>query len=248
MEWIEGRNPVRELLRAGRRRALEVVLAEGIGGKDIDALEKRAASLGVRTSRAPRRVLDQRSDGAVHQGVMARCEPYPYSSLEDLLDCARSRREDLFIVFADHIEDPHNLGSLIRTAEEAGVHGVIIPNRRAAPVTPAVVKASAGATEHMQVARVTNLVRTAERLKVEHVWFFGADAGGVPVYDVNLSGPVALCVGGEARGLSRLLAETCDEVVALPSRGRIGSLNASVAGAVLMYEVVRRRTVDLNSD
>ncbi len=241
MEWIEGRNPVREVLRAGLRQIQELTLAEGIGGRDIESLERMARSEGVQVSRVARGVMDNRSSGPVHQGVMARCESYPYSTVEAILQAAQGRQEAPFILFADHIQDPHNLGSLIRTAEEAGVHGVIIPERRATPVTPAVVKASAGATEYMQVARVTNLVRTAKRLKEEHVWFFGADAGGTPVYEVELSGAIAVCVGNEGRGLGRLLSETCDQLVALPSRGRIGSLNASVAGAVLMYEVVRRR-------
>lgn len=240
-DQVEGRNPVRELLLARRREVFRMYLAEGMQQSDADELGSMAEDAGVSVRSVSRRVLDQMAESGAHQGVLVTCGPYPYCTVEDVLNRATSAGEDPFIVVAAHIQDPQNLGAIIRTSEEAGVHGVIIPRRRAAHITPAVVKASAGASEYMHVALVTNLVRTVRRLQEERIWMFAGDAAGVPVYDVNLSGAVGLCIGSEGEGVPRLLGQTCDGLVSVPSRGRVGSLNASAAGAVLMYEVVRRR-------
>lgn len=241
LDQIEGKNPVKEALQAGRREIFQMYLAEGLAKADLDELQTMARDAGIRVKYVPRQVLDRMAQSDAHQGVLVTCEQYPYCTVEDVLSRARTAGEDPFIVVAAHIQDPQNLGAIIRTAEEAGVHGVIVPRRRAAHITPAVVKASAGASEYMRVALVTNLVRTVRHLQDERVWVFAGDSDGEPVYDVDLSGAVALCIGSEGEGVPRLLAETCDGLVAIPSRGRVGSLNASAAGAVLMYEVVRRR-------
>ena len=241
MEQIAGLRPVEEALRAGKRRINGIYLSADRADSESEQLAKLALSKGVPVRKIPRDHLDRKATISVHQGVLAVCAEYPYCSLQDILDISRQRAEDPFILIAANVQDPYNLGSLIRTAGETGVHGVIIPKRRAAPITPTVVKASAGATEYMQVARVTNLVRTVKDLKQRHVWVFAGEADGDSIYDVNLSGGIALVVGSEGSGVPRLLTETCDGLVALPSKGSVGSLNASVAGALLMYEVLRRR-------
>lgn len=240
-EQIEGRNPVLEALRA-ERPLNKMLVARGAGEGSIRAILALAREQGVLVQEVERVRLDTMSEGRVHQGVIALAAPRRYAEPEDLLARARERDQDPFLLVLDGIEDPHNLGSLLRTAECAGVHGAILPERRAAPITPAVVKSSAGAVEHLPVARVTNLVQTLEWLKEQGVWIFGADAEGPQLYtEARLTGPVALVIGGEGKGIGRLVREHCDGLVRLPLHGNVTSLNASVAGGILLYEVLRQR-------
>lgn len=240
LRLIEGWNPVLEALRAGRR--LERIWLAADRNKNAAALRGLAAERGVPVEVVERTRLERMAASAEHQGVLAWAPPYRYSSVDDILAVAAERGEPPFLLILDHIEDPQNLGSLIRTAECAGVHGAIIPSRRAAGITPAVGKASAGAIEYLPVAQVSNLVQEMDRLKEQGIWMVGAHmAGEKSLFEADLSGPVGLVIGAEGKGLSRLVAEHCDILVRIPMAGRINSLNASVAGALLMYEVVRRR-------
>ncbi|MFO7941130.1 MAG: 23S rRNA (guanosine(2251)-2'-O)-methyltransferase RlmB [Bacillota bacterium] len=243
LEPIWGRRPVTEALKAARRRIHRVYLARGAQSGDISQIADMAERTGIEIRRVERRELNRYLGGEddVHQGVVALADPYPYVDVETILAHARRAEEAPFLVVGAHIKDPHNLGSILRTAECAGVHGVILPKRRAVGITPTVVRVSAGASEHMAVARVTNLVRTMEELKDRHLWVYGAQVGGESVYDTDLGGGVVLCFGSEGSGLPRLLAETCDALVELPLRGRVRSLNVGVAAGITIYEVLRRR-------
>lgn len=185
--------------------------------------------------------LDQLSETGKHQGVVAYAAAYTYAEVEDVLAAARSKNEAPFIFLLDNIEDPHNLGAIIRTANLAGAHGVIIPKNRAAGLTAAVARASAGALNYTPVARVTNLAQTMEALKKEGLWFVCADMGGTTMYQLDLTGPIGLVIGNEADGVGRLVREKCDFVASIPMKGDIDSLNASVAAGVLAYEIVRQR-------
>lgn len=185
--------------------------------------------------------LDHLSETGKHQGVIAIAAAYEYSTVEQMLENARSRGEAPFLILLDGIEDPHNLGAIIRTANQAGAHGVIIPKRRAVGLTATVAKASAGALNYTPVARVTNLVSTMESLKKEGLWFVCADMGGTSMYDLDLKGSIGLVIGSEGEGVSRLVRETCDFIAAIPMKGEIDSLNASVAAGILAYEIVRQR-------
>lgn len=185
--------------------------------------------------------LAQLSETGRHQGVIAYAAAYEYSEVSDMVELARERGEDPFIILLDNIEDPHNLGAIIRTANLAGAHGVIIPKRRAVGLTATVAKTSAGALNYTPVAKVTNLKKTMEELKKEGLWFVCADMGGEAMYDLNLTGPIGLVIGNEGEGVSRLVKETCDFVASIPMKGDIDSLNASVATGVLAYEIVRQR-------
>ena len=176
-----------------------------------------------------------------HQGLLAYASSADYSSVDDILECARSRGEAPFVILLDGITDPHNLGAIIRSAECAGAHGVIVPERRSAGLNPACVKAAAGALEYIKVARVTNLCRTIEELRQKGVWIYAADMDGENVYEADLSGPCGLVIGAEGEGISRLVQESCDKILSIPMRGKINSLNASVAAGILMYEVIRNR-------
>ncbi len=238
---IEGKQPVREALRSNRRRIHHLQISQRVSRSDVEDLLQEAARQEIEVSWVRESTVQKQSRIDSHQGVVAICEPFRYGSVEEVLSRANREGVPPMILVAAHIQDPQNLGALIRTAEVAGAHGVIIPRRRAAGVTSAVVKASAGATEHMPVVRVTNLVRTVKQLKDRRIWFYGGDVEGRCLYDVRLDGAVGLCVGSEGTGLPRLLKETCDGLVRIPQKGQIESLNVSVAGAVLMYEVVRRR-------
>ena len=240
-DQIEGRQPVREALRAQKRRVLEIQVASGIQRSDIEELLDSGLRQGAEISWTSRDILDREAKTGAHQGVIALCEPYPYEPVSQLMEAAARSESPPFLLVAAHIKDPQNLGALIRTAETAGVDGVIIPKRRAVGITPAVVKASAGATEHLSISMVTNLVRTVNQLKERRVWFYGADMNGETLYDVRLDGAIGLCVGSEGSGLPRLLKESCDGLVSIPLCGSIESLNVSAAGAVVMFEVVRRR-------
>ena len=243
MEILYGRNAVYEALRAGRRRCENVLIAEGIqesgtASRILALAEERGTSI----KRVTRRQLDQL--GAVnHQGVAAQVDPYPYVELDDMLDLAEQRDEFPFLLLLDCLQDPQNLGTLLRTAEAVAVHGVVIPRRRAAQVTPAVSNASAGAVEHLLIAQVTNLVRTMGELKELGVWIVGLEhAPEAQDYrEADLNMPLALVVGSEGRGLGRLVRERCDFLIQLPMRGSINSLNASVAGSIPLYEAWQQR-------
>lgn len=244
-ELIYGRQPVREMLRAQRRQAFKLLLAHavkttGIVG-EILALARQAR---VPVQLVNRQELDKLSGGANHQGLAAEVSGYPYVELGDLLTAAKQEGAPPFVLLLDHLQDPQNLGSLLRSAEAVGVHGVVIPDRRATGVTPAAVRASAGAAEHLRVVRVTNLVRAMEVLKAEGVWLAGLDpVPGAEFYtEADLSGSLGLVLGSEGQGLSRLVRESCDFLVMLPMRGQIESLNASAAGAIALYEAYRQRT------
>lgn len=239
-ETIEGRNAVLETLRSGRR-VYRIWIQADAKGHAIQEIRRLAAEQRIPMEEMDSRAMAQRSESGYPQGIIASIEAWKYASISDLLK--RAEGEKPFLLLLDGLEDPQNFGSLLRTAEAAGVHGVIIPEHRAVGLTPAVARASAGAMEYVPVARVTNLVRTMEELKKEGLWFVGADMDGDDLWScpVDLSGPLGLVVGGEGKGLSRLVREHCDALVSLPMRGRIGSLNASVAGGILLYETVRKR-------
>ncbi|MCS7220617.1 MAG: 23S rRNA (guanosine(2251)-2'-O)-methyltransferase RlmB [Anaerolineae bacterium] len=242
-EILYGRHAVLEALRAKRRRALRLFLAEGVQerGTVLEILEI-AHQRGIPVQRVRRGELD-RLGTTDHQGVAMEATPFPYVELEDILTAAAARSELPFLLLLDHLQDPQNLGTLLRTAEAVGVHGVVLPERRAAGVTPAVSNVSAGAVEHLHVARVTNLVQTIEKLKRAGVWVIGLErtASAIPYDRADLSGPLALVVGSEGGGMSRLVREHCDWLVMLPMFGRINSLNAAVAGSIVLYTAVHAR-------
>jgi 23S rRNA (guanosine2251-2'-O)-methyltransferase len=243
-EVVYGRQPVRETLRAGRRQVYKLLLAKGVKPtgivRDILSLARVA---GVAIQDVDRQALDKLGDEANHQGLAAEVSAYPYVDLVDLLQAAEEAGEAPFLLLLDHIQDPQNLGSLLRSAEAAGVQGVILPERRATGVTPAAVRASAGAAEHLSVVMVTNLVRTMEWLKEQGVWIAGLEAlPEAKLYTrANLTGSLGVVVGSEGQGLARLVRETCDFLIRLPMYGRVESLNAGVAGAVALYEARRQR-------
>jgi 23S rRNA (guanosine2251-2'-O)-methyltransferase len=243
-ESLYGRQPVRETLRAGRRQVFKLLLAQGIRPTGIvGQILALAKQNKVPVQIVDRKDLDRLGGEVNHQGLAAEVSGYPYVDLAALLDTAAQASELPFLLLLDHVQDPQNLGSLLRTAEAAGVHGVVIPERRAAGVTPAAVRASAGAAEHMRVAQVTNLVRAMETLKTEGVWLAGLEAlPDAELYsEADLSGPLGLVVGSEGQGLARLVRETCDFLIRLPMRGQVESLNAGVAGAIALYEAHRQR-------
>ena len=243
-DHIEGRNPVREALKAGRpiRR---ILIAEGVSDRGpVAEIVAAAGTAGVKVDRVPRHVLDRMAKGRVHQGVVAEADPYRYRSWEDAVAAAKERGEIPLLLALDGVTDPMNLGSLIRSAEAAGAHAVLVPKRRAAPVTPIVEKASAGAIEHLPVDQVNNLERTLERCKQAGLWVVGL-AGDAPqdIWEcVLLAEPLVLVVGAEGKGISRLISERADALVRIPIAGRVGSLNAAVAGAVALFETLRRRS------
>jgi 23S rRNA (guanosine2251-2'-O)-methyltransferase len=243
-ECLVGRNAVREALRAGRRRVSQVLLAEGMADKGIiTEIEALARAAGVRVARARREELDRLGGELLHQGVAAQVSAYPYCTLEQVLAVPAQCGEAPFFLALDSIQDPQNLGSLLRTAEAVGIHGVILPDRRAAGITPAASRASAGAAEHLHVAQVTNLVRTLEALKEAGVWIVGGEEHpqSVDYRRPALNLPVALVLGSEGQGMRRLVAETCDLLLRIPMRGQVGSLNVSVAGGILLYHLLAAR-------
>jgi 23S rRNA (guanosine2251-2'-O)-methyltransferase len=234
-EWIAGRNPVFECLRAGRRQVFDLRIAQGVQEKGrLAEIIRLCDSANIPKEYVPRQTLDQQSDN--HQGVMLQVSAYPYRSMEEMLALANDRSELPFLLLLDTLQDPQNLGALLRTAEIVGVHGVLLPLRQTATVTPAVVSASSGASEHLLVAQ-TNLAQAIEILKKENVWVIGLDEGprALPPEQVRLDGSLALIVGNEGSGMRRLVAESCDMLLRLPMRGRVGSLNAAVAGSVALY-------------
>lgn len=239
-DYIYGKNPVLEALEAGHETNKLLVLDQS-RDKTIQKIIDLAKSRNILIQFSDRKQLDRLSNGENHQGVIAFISPYEYCTVEDILMEAHRKGDAPFIVVCDEITDPHNLGSIIRSANAAGVHGVIVPKRRSAAVTSTVVKTSCGAIEHVKVARVTNITQTLNMLKKEGVWICGT-AMGAPVYhQTNLKGPIAIIVGNEGSGMGRLVRETCDFMVSLPMLGQVESLNAAVASAIVMYEVVRQR-------
>lgn len=238
---VYGRNPVRELLRSEGRRADEVAVLAGARGPlaEIVSLARRA---GVKVSYRTREQLTAMSGSPHHQGVVARVAEADYAALEDLLAIPARRGEPAFFLALDEVQDPRNLGALLRTAEAVGVHGVVIPKHRAAGLTGAAAKAAMGAVEFLSVARETNLVIALESFKKQGVWVVGGvPKGGACPWQADLGGPICLVLGGEGQGLRPLVARSCDLLVTVPMRGRVGSLNVAVAGAVLCYEVLRQR-------
>jgi 23S rRNA (guanosine2251-2'-O)-methyltransferase len=243
-EVIYGRQPVRETLRAGRRQVYKLIVARGIRSTGIvDQIVSLARAAGTPVQDVDRQELDKLGGEANHQGLAAEVSGYPYADLASLLQAAREAGEAPFLLLLDHLKDPQNLGSLLRSAEAAGVHGVVLPHRRAAGVTPAAVRASAGAAEHLRVAQVTNLVRAMASLKEQSVWLAGLEAlPQAQLYtQADLTGSLGLVIGSEGGGLARLVRERCDFLIRLPMYGQVESLNASVAGAVALYEARRQR-------
>ena len=240
-EYIEGRNAVIEALRAGR--AIDkIYIAKGEVDQTLGHIASKARAQGVVVVETDRRKLDAMSRTHAHQGVVALCAVREYCTVEDLLQRAQEKGEPPFLVMCDEISDPHNLGAIIRTAECVGAHGVIIPKRRSAGLTAVVDKASAGAAEHLPIARVANLSAVIETLKKAGVWVYGAAAEGAsPLWKTDLTGSICIVIGSEGDGISRLVREHCDVLVSIPMKGEISSLNASAAAAVLMYEALRQR-------
>lgn len=238
---IEGRNAVIEALRAGT--AIDkIYIARGETDATLGHIASTARNKGIVVTEADRRKLDGMSRTHSHQGVIAQAAVRAYASVDDILSAARDKGEQPLIVVCDELSDPHNLGAVIRTADAAGAHGVIIPKRRSAGLTAIVGKTSAGAVAHVPVARVPNLPALLKELKEEGVWVFGAAMGGAtPLYQADLKGPAAIVIGSEGSGLGRLVEENCDFTVSIPMFGKINSLNASAAAAVLLYEAVRQR-------
>ena len=237
---IEGRNAVLEAFRSGKPVDKLYVL-DGCQDGPVRTIVREARKHDTIIQFVEKERLSQLSETGRHQGVIAYTAAYEYSEVSDMLELARERGEDPFIILLDNIEDPHNLGAIIRTANLAGAHGVIIPKRRAVGLTATVAKTSAGALNYTPVAKVTNLKKTMEELKKEGLWFVCADMGGEAMYDLNPTGPIGLVIGNEGEGVSRLVKETCDFVASIPMKGDIDSLNASVATGVLAYEIVRQR-------
>jgi 23S rRNA (guanosine2251-2'-O)-methyltransferase len=232
---IYGRNAVIEAIKAGTKIE-KILIQQNIegSGKKVFAMAKDA---GIKVQSVDRKVLDRQSDGNVHQGVLAYIEEFEYADLDDLLKAAEESGESPFVVLLDGIEDPHNLGAIIRTAEASGVHGVIIPKNRAASVNATVMKSSAGAAAHLPVVRVTNLVAAMKELKDLGVWMYGLDMAGEPYREQNYSGGVGIVVGSEGKGLSHIVKNECDFLVSIAMRGKVNSLNASIAAAIVISEV-----------
>ena len=237
---IEGRNPVIEAYRSGKTIDKLFVL-DGCQDGPVKTITREARKQHTIISYVSKERLDQLSETHHHQGVIAIAAAYDYASVDDILAKAREKGEAPFIFLLDGIEDPHNLGAIIRTANLAGAHGVIIPKHRAAGLTATVAKTSAGALNYTPVAKVTNLAQTIEDLKKRGLWFVCADMGGTQMYDLDLKGPIGLVIGNEGNGVGKLIREKCDMIASIPMKGDIDSLNASVAAGVLAYEIVRQR-------
>lgn len=240
---IEGRNAVIEAFRSGREMN-RVYILDGCKDGPIATIRREAEKRKTQVKYVTKERLDQLSSTGKHQGVIALAAAYKYAEIEDMFALAEKRGEQPFLFLLDSIEDPHNLGAIIRTANLAGAHGVIIPKNRAVGLTAAVARASAGALHHTPVARVTNLGRTIEDLKEKGMWFVCADMAGTRMYDLNLTGSIGLVIGSEGEGVSRLVKEKCDMAAAIPMKGNLNSLNASVAAGVLAYEIVRQRGIE----
>jgi 23S rRNA (guanosine2251-2'-O)-methyltransferase len=230
-ETVYGIRPVVEALRSGKRKVFDVI--DAVGNEEV---AKAATACGLNVKRASRQRVEELARGGVHQGVVARVEPYPYSGLEEILST-----DDPLVLVLDGVTDPRNLGAVLRIADGAGASGVVIPKDRAVGVTAAAVKASAGASEHVRVARETNLRRAVEAMKMAGLWVYATEVGGTPYTELDLAEALALVLGSEGRGVRRLVREGCDGTVSIPMLGAVESLNVSVASAVLLYEARRRR-------
>ena len=241
-EKIEGRNAVIEAYRSGKTID-KIYILDGCQDGPVSTIRREAKKNGTLIKFVSRERLDQMSETGKHQGVIAIAAAYKYSEMEDIFNLAKLRGEDPFVFILDNIEDPHNLGAIIRTANLSGAHGVIIPKNRAVGLTATVAKASAGALNYTPVVKVTNIASTIEALKDKGLWFACADMGGTRMYDLNLKGPIGLVIGNEGSGVSRLVREKCDMIASIPMKGDIDSLNASVAAGVLAFEVVRQRSL-----
>lgn len=241
-EQIEGRNAVLEAFRSGKC-VDKLFILDGCQDGPVRTIAREARKKDTIINYVSKERLDQLSETHAHQGVIAQVAAYEYSTVEDILAKAEEKGEPPFLILLDNVEDPYNLGAIIRTANLAGAHGVIIPKRRAVGLTSTVAKTSAGAINYTPVAKVTNLVRTMEELKQKGIWFVCADMGGESMYRMNLTGPIGLVIGNEGEGVSRLVREACDFTASIPMKGDIDSLNASVAAGVLAYEIVRQRLV-----
>lgn len=238
---IEGRNAVIEALKSDKT-VEQIFVSNGEITGSLNKILAIAKEKKLAVKKVDKRKLDQISYTGVHQGVVAKVTPYKYCELEDILQYSMQKKEKPFIVILDEIEDPHNFGSIIRTAEVFGVHGIIIPKRRNVGVTPIVYKASAGAVEHMKICKVTNISSTIDKLKKRGIWVYGADMGGEEYcFNTDFTGNTALVIGNEGNGISKLVKEKCDVLVRVPMVGKISSLNASMAGGIIMYEILKQR-------
>lgn len=241
-EKIEGRNAVIEAFRSGKT-VDKIYILDGCQDGPVATIRREAKKQGSLIKFVSRERLDQMSETGKHQGVIAIAAAYSYSEMEDIFTLAENRNEDPFVFILDNIEDPHNLGAIIRTANLSGAHGVIIPKNRAVGLTATVAKASAGALNYTPVVKVTNIAKTIEELKDRGLWFVCADMGGTTMYKLNLKGPIGLVIGNEGSGVGRLVKEKCDMIASIPMKGDIDSLNASVAAGVLAFEIVRQRSM-----
>ena len=239
-EQIEGRNAVLEAFRSGKC-VDKLFILDGCQDGPVRTIARESRKTDTIINYVSKERLDQLSETHAHQGVIAQVAAYDYSTVDEILARAEEKGEAPFLIILDNVEDPHNLGAIIRTANLAGAHGVIIPKRRAVGLTSTVAKTSAGAINYTPVAKVTNIVRTIEELKEKGIWFVCADMGGETMYDLDLTGPMGLVIGNEGEGVSRLVREACDFTASIPMKGDIDSLNASVAAGVLAYEIVRQR-------
>ena len=239
-EQIEGRNAVLEAFRSGKC-VDKLFILDGCQDGPVRTIAREARKTDTIINYVSKERLDQLSETHAHQGVIAQVAAYDYSTVDEILARAEEKGEAPFLIILDNVEDPHNLGAIIRTANLAGAHGVIIPKRRAVGLTATVARTSAGALNYTPVAKVTNLSATIEELKEKGMWFVCADMGGTTMYDLNLKGPIGLVIGNEGEGVGRLVKEKCDMVASIPMKGDIDSLNASVAAGVLAYEIVRQR-------
>ena len=239
-EQIEGRNAVLEAFRSGKC-VDKLFILDGCQDGPVRTIAREARKTDTIINYVTKERLDQLSETHAHQGVIAQVAAYDYSTVDEILAKAEAKGEAPFLILLDNVEDPHNLGAIIRTANLAGAHGVIIPKRRAVGLTATVARTSAGALNYTPVAKVTNLVKTMEDLKKKGLWFVCADMDGDVMYDVNMKGPIGLVIGNEGEGVGRLVKDTCDFTARIPMKGDIDSLNASVAAGVLAYEIVRQR-------
>lgn len=242
VDFVFGRHAVVEALQTPDR-VNRVFIQEGTSGRDAAKVIELAREKGIQVQTVPKTKIEDLVGNAVHQGLVASIAAYEYADFEDIFKKAEEKGEDPFIVILDGVEDPHNLGSILRTADATGVHGIIIPKRRSASLTATVAKASTGAIEHVPVVRVTNLTQTIEQLKARGIWVFGTDMNGTDYRKWNTSGPLAIVMGNEGKGVSRIVKESVDEMVTIPMVGHVQSLNASVASALMMYEVFRNRSL-----